>query len=125
MIRLLALGLSLILLVGCLSGCSMVPYYSQVKAVADTGIATAVQDRKEFNDKKLAVSLAAICDSSIGAVNRLQSAEVRDMVQRLCGGDAALSASQIVSFMNLFDPQRQGKLTLPDPPTEPLVDPEE
>jgi hypothetical protein len=70
-----------------LTGCSMVPYYSQVKAVADTGIATAMQDRKEYNDKKLAVNLAALCDSSIGAVNRHPEPGVRDFVNRLCGGE--------------------------------------
>ena len=70
-----------------LSACSMVPYYSQVKAVADTGIATATQDRREFNDRKLEVNLAALCDSSIGAVNRLSDASVRDFIDRLCGGD--------------------------------------
>lgn len=69
------------------SGCSMVPYYSQVKAVADTGIATAVQDRREFNDKKLAVNLVALCDSSIGAVNRYPDPTVRDFINRMCGGD--------------------------------------
>lgn len=70
-----------------MAGCSMVPYYSEVKAVADAGIATAVQDRKEFNDKKLAINLAALCDSSIGAVNRHPDGSVRDFVNRLCGGE--------------------------------------
>lgn len=70
-----------------LTGCSMVPYYSQVKAVADTGIASAMRDRKEYNDKKLAVNLAALCDSSIGAVNRHPDSAARDFINRLCGGE--------------------------------------
>ena len=71
-----------------LPGCSMVPYYGEVKAVADSGIATAVADRKAFNDKKLEVNLAALCDSSIGAVNRHPEPDVRQFISRLCGGDA-------------------------------------
>jgi hypothetical protein len=45
------------------------------------------QDRKEFNDKKLAVNLAALCDSSIGSVNRYPDSSVRNFIDRLCGGD--------------------------------------
>jgi hypothetical protein len=85
--RLFPLILSLSILASGLAGCSMVPYYSQVKAVADTGIATAVEDRKDFNDRKLAVNLVALCDSSIGALNRYPDPQVRDFVDRLCGGD--------------------------------------
>ncbi|MGE3877321.1 MAG: hypothetical protein AB7F74_30545 [Parvibaculaceae bacterium] len=70
-----------------LSACSMVPYYTEVKAAADAGIATATKDRREFNDRKLAVNLAALCDSSIGAVNRLSDPSVRDFIDRLCGGE--------------------------------------
>src|SRR5262245_46362241 len=70
-----------------LPACSLVPYYTEVKAVADTGIATAIEDRRDFNDKKLEVNLAALCDSSIGAVNRHPNNDVRDFIDRLCGGD--------------------------------------
>ena len=70
-----------------LSACSMVPYYAEVKAVADAGIATAIDDRREFNDKKLSVNLAALCDSSIGAVNRHPDVNVREFIDQLCGGD--------------------------------------
>ncbi len=87
-----------------LAGCSMVPYYSEVKAVADAGIATAVQDRKEFNDKKLAVNLVALCDSSIGAVNRHPDAGVRDFVNRLCGGDGqGLPVDRLADLLRTLD----------------------
>jgi hypothetical protein len=87
-----------------IGGCSMVPYYSEVKAVADAGIATAVQDRKEFNDKKLAVNLVALCDSSIGAVNRYPDASVRDFIGRLCGGDGeAISMDRLAELVRALD----------------------
>lgn len=87
-----------------IGGCSMVPYYSQVKAVADTGIATAVQDRKEFNDRKLAVNLAALCDSSIGAVNRHPDINVREFIDRLCGGDGeGISPDRLSEVLRTLD----------------------
>lgn len=87
-----------------ISGCSMVPYYSEVKAAADAGIATAVADRKEFNDKKLAVNLVALCDSSIGAVNRYPDPAVRDFIDRLCGGDGeAVTMERLAQLMRALD----------------------
>ena len=87
-----------------MSACSMVPYYTEVKAVADAGIATAAQDRREFNDKKLAVNLAALCDSSIGAVNRLSDASVRDFIDRLCGGDGeGISPQRLSDVIRTLD----------------------
>jgi hypothetical protein len=87
-----------------LPACSMVPYYSEVKAVADAGIATAVQDRREFNDKKLAVNLAALCDSSIGAVNRHPDNDVREFIDRLCGGDGAgISPERLSEVLRTLD----------------------
>lgn len=82
-----------------LPACSMVPYYTEVKSVADAGIATAVQDRREFNDKKLAVNLAALCDSSIGAVNRHPDINVREFIDRLCGGDGGGISTERLSDM--------------------------
>ncbi len=85
-------------------GCSMVPYYSQVKAVADTGIATAVDDRRAFNDRKLAVNLAALCDSSIGAVNRHPDMNVREFIDRLCGGDGGgVTADRLSDMLRALD----------------------
>ena len=82
----------------------MVPYYSEVKAIAEAGIATAVQDRREFNDKRLAVNLAALCDSSIGAVNRHPDASVRDFVNRLCGGDGqGIPADRLSDLLETLD----------------------
>jgi len=89
-----------------LSACSMVPYYTEVKAVADAGIATAVQDRREFNDKKLAVNLAALCDSSIGAVNRYPDVNVREFVDRLCGGDEGISPERLSDVLRTLDQLR-------------------
>ena len=77
----------------------MVPYYTEVKSVADAGIATALQDRREFNDKKLAVNLAALCDSSIGAVNRHPDINVREFIDRLRGGDGGGISTERLSDM--------------------------
>jgi hypothetical protein len=100
----------------------MVPYYSQVKAVADTGIATAVDDRRAFNDRKLAVNLAALCDSSIGAVNRHPDTAVRDFVNRLCGGDGAgVTADRLSDMLRLLDAAKgtASKMTLAEPSAAP------
>lgn len=86
-----------------LSGCSMVPYYSQIKAVADTGISTAIKDRMEFNDKKLAVNLSTLCDASIGAVNRYPDPQVRDFINRSCGGEPSVSIDMLARTMELLD----------------------
>ena len=92
-----------------LSACSLVPYYSEVKAVADAGIATAVQDRQEFNDKKLAVNLAALCDTSVGAVNRHPDINVRDFIDRLCGGTGeGISPDRLSEVLRTLD-QLNGK----------------
>ena len=107
-----------------LQGCSMVPYYSQLKQVADTGIVVAIADRKEFNDKKLALNLAVLCDSSIGAVNRYPNAEVRQFINRLCGGDDTITADQLGRVALLLE-QLEGarpKIEAPVPPTEPLIE---
>lgn len=87
-----------------LSACSLVPYYTEVKAVADAGIATAVRDRQEFNDKKLAVNLAALCDSSVGAVNRHPDIDVREFIDRLCGGDGeGISPDRLTEVLRTLD----------------------
>lgn len=112
--------LALLLTLAMLAGCSMVPYYSQVKAVADTGISTAITDRREFNDKKLAVNLAALCDSSVGAVNRYPDPAVRDFVNRLCGGDPSISMDQLSRTMDLLN-VANGKVAKLKPPIAPEV----
>ena len=87
-----------------LPACSLVPYYTEVKTIADAGIATATQDRREFNDKKLAVNLAALCDSSIGAVNRHADVNVREFIDRLCGGDGeSITPNRLSEFLRTLD----------------------
>lgn len=97
-------GLLLIALLAMVAGCSMAPYYSQLKTVADTGIATAVKDRREFNDRKLAVNLSGLCDSSIGAVNRYPDINVREFIDHLCGGEGAgISPSRLNEMLRTLD----------------------
>jgi hypothetical protein len=87
-----------------LSACSMVPYYTEVKAVADAGIVTAVKDRQEFNDKKLYVNLAALCDTSVGAINRHPDIDVREFIDRLCGGDGGgISPDRLSEVLRALD----------------------
>jgi hypothetical protein len=62
------------------------------------------QDRKEFNDKKLAVNLVALCDSSIGAVNRYPDPNVRGFIDRLCGGDGqAVTMDRLADLLRTLD----------------------
>jgi hypothetical protein len=92
-----------------LSACSMVPYYTEVKAVADAGIATAVKDRQEFNDRKLAVNLAALCDTSVGAINRHPDINVREFIDRLCGGDGGgISPDRLSEVLRTLDQLNEG-----------------
>ena len=87
-----------------LPACSMVPYYTEAKAIADTGIATAVKDRREFNDRKLELNLAALCDTSIGAVNRHQDIDVREFIDQLCGGDGeGISPGRLNQMLRTLD----------------------
>ena len=87
-----------------LPACSMVPYYTEVKAVADAGINTAIEDRREFNDRKLEVNLAALCDTSVGAVNRHPDINVREFIDRLCGGDGeGISPDRLSEVLRTLD----------------------
>jgi hypothetical protein len=89
---------------GVLAGCSMLPYGPQVKAIADQAAITAIDDRKAFNDQKLTISLAAICDNSIGAVLRLQDDQMRDNLFSLCGGDGqAVTMDRLADLMRTLD----------------------
>jgi hypothetical protein len=95
---------AVVLAAAALMGCSMIPYYGQAKAVADTGVATAIADRRAFNDKKLEVNLAALCDTSIGAVNRYPAPDVRQFINRLCGGEAEeLSMRRMADLLRTLD----------------------
>jgi hypothetical protein len=62
------------------------------------------QDRQEFNDKKLAVNLAALCDTSVGAVNRHPDINVREFIDRLCGGDGeGISPDRLSEVLRTLD----------------------
>ena len=62
------------------------------------------QDRREFNDRKLELNLAALCDTSIGAVNRHQDIDVREFIDRLCGGDGeGISPGRLNQMLRTLD----------------------
>jgi len=87
-----------------LPACSLVPYYTEVKAVADAGINTAIEDRRDFNDRKLEVNLAVLCDASVGAVNRHPDINVREFIDRLCGGDGGgISPDRLSEVLRTLD----------------------
>jgi len=46
-----------------------------------------VTGRHTHSGKVLTAVLAALCDTSIGAVNRRPEADVRQFINRLCGGE--------------------------------------
>lgn len=68
-----------------LGGCSMIPYYSQVKVIADGAIVAAEQDRMEYNDKKADAISKVACDISIGAFSRLPEGNIKQGFALLCG----------------------------------------
>lgn len=72
-----------------LGGCSMMPYYSEVKGIAQQGVETAIADRQSWNDTKAKAILALPCDASVGAVMRLENERQRAILIELCGGPAA------------------------------------
>ena len=87
-----------------LPACSLVPHYTEAKAIADVGIATATQDRRDFSDAKLRLNLAVLCDSSIGAVNRHPDVNVREFIDRLCGGDGeGISTERLSDVLRTLD----------------------
>ncbi len=117
------LRLSVLALLAALPGCSLVPYYSEAKAIADTGIATAVSDRRDFNDKKLALNVVALCDSSVGAVGRYPDATVRDFINRMCQpSSATVSIEQLKSVLDLIQPQ--APIALAPAPVGPIEEPQ-
>ena len=66
-----------------LSGCSMLPYYSQLKAVSETGISTAIEDRMDFNDKKAEVYRVGAGSISRGAMLRVYSPDEQCAIDTL------------------------------------------
>jgi hypothetical protein len=92
---------------GALSGCSMMPYYSEAKALAREGVDSAIEDRQGWNDTKAKAIMALPCDASLGAVMRLEDARKRAIIIELCGGPAAdsqVTVEDMAKIMNLVQP---------------------
>lgn len=91
-----------------LSGCSMLPYYPEVKALARQGVGEAIQDRKNYNDLKAEAILALPCDASLGAVMRLENQRQRAILIELCGGpeaDTQMSVDDLAKLMTTIQAQ--------------------
>lgn len=53
------------------------------------------------------MNLAALCDTSVGAVNRHPDSDVREFINRLCGGDAgAVTMGQFADLLRTLDQLR-------------------
>jgi hypothetical protein len=76
--------LALALLAATLMGCSLAPGGAQYKALAETAVNTAIDDRKDFNDAKAAVTVQAVCGMSVGAFYRLQDTAWKEGVRLIC-----------------------------------------
>jgi hypothetical protein len=74
---------ALVLLVG---GCSMAPFYAQIKAAGDQAIETAIEDRQDYNDKKVKTLTTLPCDISIGAYYRMDNTTNQKALTMLCSG---------------------------------------
>ncbi len=81
----------LAVILAALSGCSMFPQYQALKAVAEQGVETAIEDRKSFNDTKAEVVTAIPCDMSLGAAMRIDNERKKAILIELCGGPEANS----------------------------------
>lgn len=89
------------------TGCSMLPYYNEVKAVAKEGVYTAIDDRKAVNDVKADVLLAVPCDASVGSVMRLEDDRKRAILIELCGGpeaDSQVSVEDLAALSRALNP---------------------
>ena len=82
-------------------GCSMMPYYSEAKAIAKEGVTTAIEDRQNWNDVKAEALLALPCAASLGAVMRMEDARKRAILIELCGGPQADSQITVADLMKL------------------------
>jgi PBP1b-binding outer membrane lipoprotein LpoB len=83
MLKRLSAVFALLLVLG---GCSMVPYYSQVKAIADQGIDTAIEDRRDVNDKKTMVIKALAGEVTRGAMLRVLNPDEQCAIDTLIMG---------------------------------------
>jgi hypothetical protein len=90
-----------------ISGCSMMPYYSEAKALAREGVDSAIEDRQGWNDTKAKAILALPCDASLGAVMRLEDDRKRAIVIELCGGpeaDSQVSVDDLAALARALNP---------------------
>lgn len=92
---------------GLLGGCSMMPYYSEVKGIAQQGVDSAIADRQSWNDTKAKAILALPCDASLGSVMRLEDDRKRAIVIELCGGpeaDSQVSVDDLAALARALNP---------------------
>jgi uncharacterized protein YceK len=98
----------LVALAVAMSGCSMMPYYSEAKGLAQQGVDTAIQDRQSWNDTKAKAILALPCDASLGSVMRLEDDRKRAIVIELCGGpeaDSQVSVEDLAALSRALNGQ--------------------
>lgn len=98
MIRLIALVCSVVLL----ASCSMMGEYKALKAIAEEGVETAIQDRMDFNDTKAEVLVKLPCAASLGATFRIMDTRKRDIIIELCGGppaDSQITVDELATLM--------------------------
>jgi hypothetical protein len=98
-------NLLLVPLLAMVAGCSMFPQYQALKATAEHGVETAIQDRKDFNDTKAGVYTALPCDMSLGAAMRLESERKKAIIIELCGGPPADSQITVDDVAKLIGRQ--------------------
>ncbi len=90
-----------------LSGCSMMPYYDEAKAIAKQGVYTAIEDRQKWNDVKADALLALPCAASIGAVMRMGDTRKQAILIELCGGppaDSQITVEDMAAMMKIMQP---------------------
>jgi hypothetical protein len=60
------------------------------------------------------LSLAAVCDNSVGAVNRHPDPQGRDLIDRLCDGDGqGITADHLSDLMNTLDALQSSRAVKP------------
>ncbi len=100
LLTLLALSVSI-------SGCSMLPYYDEAKAIAKQGVYTAIEDRQKWNDVKADALLALPCAASLGSVMRMGDTRKQAILIELCGGPAAdsqITVEDMAAMMKIMQP---------------------
>lgn len=84
-----------------LGSCSEFTEYRALKAVVKSGVATAIEDRKSFNDTKGEVVMALPCDMSLGAAMRIGNERKKAILIELCGGPPANSQITVEDLLKL------------------------